>query len=552
VRGVFIRKSASLGRQALVAAWASSLASAALFVAFAIFVLRPGPAEWSGIVRVALALSVGVPVLIAVLGIPAGRALRRLRLAPSVGASGQPLRTDLPALLQIHRAPLSVALPVFVIATSAALADTTGLLPWSGIHGPRALAVGFAAVGTLQLGLHASVLVWRDLIWTELSALPPRSLSLQVHGTLAHRLVLRVVSVAGFVVAWAVAAFFVAAGHFPHLVPAALVVGVVAYGALLVVLVVSYRLGRHVVADVRRLTAFVDALRSNEEWTATGELPLLGRPLSTQPAEALNQAIVAVAERFARMANEEARVRGVLERAERLRPRFMAWVSHDLRGPLNSIKGFAEILSRGEDPPLSPEQRESLMTIQESGEELLRLVTEIIDATRLLEGRIELHLGWTPIVTLLTEAIGQVRLLRRRRPVELETNLQPGLPVLKVDRARLVQALVSVLAFVQHPLEQGSVHVGVRVIDPRPERRGLVRFEIRASPGVDLGDGKHLFEALRPERGPSGQRVAGLGVGLFLARGLVERHGGALGYHPGLQQSGGTFVLDLPITSEAA
>jgi K+-sensing histidine kinase KdpD len=325
----------------------------------------------------------------------------------------------------------------------------------------------------------------------------------------------------------------------------------VAYGAQLVALILAYRFGLRVATDVRRLTAFVGALRSDEEWTSTGELPVLGAPLSTQPAEALNQAIVAVAERFARVANEETRVRGVLERAERLRPRFMAYVSHDLRGPLNSIKGFAEILSRGEDPPLSPEQRESLATIQESGEELLRLVTEIIDSTRLLEGRIELFPRWTPIVTLLTEAVGQVRLLRRRRPIELDTHLQPGLPVLRVDRARLVQALVSILAFLQHPLEEGAIHVNVRVIEARPGNPGVVRFEFRSSPGVDRGDGAHLFEALRPGRAPTGQRVAGLGVGLSLARGLVERHGGQLSYRPGLQQVGGCFVLDLPLPSEA-
>ncbi|NOY90197.1 MAG: hypothetical protein GXP55_03230, partial [Deltaproteobacteria bacterium] len=364
--------------------------------------------------------------------------------------------------------------------------------------------------------------------------------------------VLRVVSVSGFVVAWAVAAFLVAAGGHPASLPVAVAVGAVAYSAELFALLGAHRLGRRVALDVRRLTAFVEALRSDEEWTSTGELPVVGAPLSTQPAEALNQAIVALAERFARVANEEARARAVLERAERLRPRFMAYVSHDLRGPLNSIKGFAEILSRGTNPPLAPEQRESLATIQESGEELLRLVTEIIDSTRLTEGRIDLHRRWTPIVTLLTEAIGQVRLLRRRRPIELETSLQPGLPVLQVDRGRLVQALVSVLAFVQHPLEDGSVHVGVRVIETRPERAGRVRFEIRASPGVDLGDGEHLFEALRPERGPTGQRVAGLGVGLSLARGLVERHGGELRYRPGLQQTGGAFVLDLPLPPEGS
>jgi len=526
---------------------ASSLAASALFMAFAIFVLRPARGEWPGVFRVAAALGVGVPLLVGLGGLFVWRSLRLLSPPDSSAQdSAAQAALDGAALVRVHRAPLAMALTIFGLFVAASIMDSTGLVPWSGLQGTRGVAVGFAAAGTLQLGLHLSVIAWRDTIWSKLPRVPPQLLKRSLRQTLAYRLALRVISVAGFCAAWAVAAFLVSVDEISGAEQVAILVGLLGYGGVLLTWGAAYRLGRRVVLDVRRLTAFVRALRSDEEWTSTGELPVLGASLSTQPAEALNQAIISLAERFAHVANEEARVRSVMEQAERLRPRFMAYVSHDLRGPLNSIKGFAEILARGKDP-LAPEQLESLATIQESGEELLRLVTEIIDTTRLEAGRIEIFPSYTPIVTLLTEAIGQVRLLRRRRPIALDTNLQPGLPALFVDRPRIVQALVSVLAFMQHPLEEGAVHVSVRIPAEHMGEAQSVCFEFRSSPAVDLGGAVHLFEALRPERAPTGQRVAGLGVGLALARGLVELHGGRLEYRLGLQRMGGVFLLTLPL-----
>lgn len=308
------------------------------------------------------------------------------------------------------------------------------------------------------------------------------------------------------------------------------------------------RLGSMIGRDLRGL---IDSMRVVTATPTSEGLPS-GWTFATrtQPGADLASALRDLAERYAQSAAEEARARGSIEDLQKLKSRFMAYMSHDLRSPLNSIRGFSEILLRGTDGPLNPSQRESVEMVRDSGEQLLRVVSDILDSAKLEAGRLELDRRWTPSVEILTEAVTQARTLAQGADIEIATELEPGLPPVLVDRSRVVQAVVGVLGYVMQAMRGGTVRLRARVLagGPGPERQLRVEV-IDVSSAIRAEDREHLFEAFRALREPSGRRIRGLGLGLSLARGLVAEHGGELWFETHGEQ-GTMFCVALPIERE--
>jgi signal transduction histidine kinase len=310
------------------------------------------------------------------------------------------------------------------------------------------------------------------------------------------------------------------------------------------------RAGASLWGDVAALRQRVERILAGDE----GSMPPAA--LRTVPGRGIASAVDGWAERHAQSVEDEAKARRSIEEMQRLKSRFMAYVSHDLRSPLNSIKGFAEILARGADGPLNPAQLESVEMIRQSGDDLLRLVNDILDSAKLEAGRLTLQRRWIPVVEILTEAVRQARDLATGRSITMEVEVEPGLPPVHVDPDRVVQAVVGVLAHVVRVMGQGTVHLRARVAPATGDRERHLRLEvIDASAGLRPEDRERLFEAFRAVREASGRRVGGLGLGLSLARGLVAAHGGDVWYERGGLGGGGlragsetAFCLSLPLT----
>jgi len=202
-----------------------------------------------------------------------------------------------------------------------------------------------------------------------------------------------------------------------------------------------------------------------------------------------------------------------------VRARFMAAMGHELRSPLNSISGFAQLLEDGSDGPLNDAQRENVVLVRRAAGELLTLLTDILDTARIEAGRVRLDRQWTAPVEVLTLALERLR-TQSELEANIEAQVQPGLSPLYVDRARLGQALVNVMRAV--PRER-KLHVRVR--ESRERDRPAVRFELhdRTKPITEA-------EALRafdpdPAARPEGRSLA-LGLALSVARDLAQLHGG--------------------------
>jgi len=252
-----------------------------------------------------------------------------------------------------------------------------------------------------------------------------------------------------------------------------------------------------------------------------------------------------VIERLRESVDVERRVKTTIEERQAQKTIFMASMSHDLRSPLNSIMGFSELLTSDIGGELTPGQLENVAVIQRSGSELLELLNDIIDTARLDAGRLPLRREWTPTVALLAEATRQGRDLVALRTgigdgFTIEEELEPGLPPVHIDRARIVQALLCLFRHATRAMEGGAIRLSAR------SAAGAVRVAVTDSgPPVQDEDRQRVFDAFHSIISVSGHRIGGMGLALSLARSLVRAHGGEVHYDASAR-GGTTIVLSIP------
>jgi two-component system, OmpR family, sensor histidine kinase KdpD len=233
------------------------------------------------------------------------------------------------------------------------------------------------------------------------------------------------------------------------------------------------------------------------------------------------------------LAGEAEQARVAVE-TERLRNTLLSSVSHDLRTPLATITGAATTLLQPSalDPATERELKEA---IYEEGERLNRLVTNLLDMTRLESGSMRLNRDWESIEELVGTALARLERSLRDRPVSV--SVPPDLPLVPVDAVLIEQVLVNLLDNAIKYTEPGSP----LEIAARPEGRAVV-VEVRDDgPGLTAGAEERVFEKFY--RGASGQR--GFGLGLPICRAIVTAHGGTISAEN--RRPGAIFRFTLPL-----
>ena len=230
---------------------------------------------------------------------------------------------------------------------------------------------------------------------------------------------------------------------------------------------------------------------------------------------------------FSRQTAIDGRARDQIASARELRTRFMAAMSHELRSPLNSIVGFSQLLENGLEGELTSGQLESVTMVRRSSEELILLLTDVLDLARIEAGRLRLRRGWTPSVEILTEAVSRGRRIVDGRDVTIEAELQPGLPPVHVDQRRIVQAVAALFRHVATSLSKTTIRLRARIVDGPPGPPDQLRIEIHdAMDAIPKAEVERIFDAFRELTAPAGRRVGGLGMALSLSRELIRQHGG--------------------------
>jgi signal transduction histidine kinase len=205
---------------------------------------------------------------------------------------------------------------------------------------------------------------------------------------------------------------------------------------------------------------------------------------------------------------------------ERMRGLFLASMSHDLKAPLNAILGFAGLFSRG---VLTEGQRESVAIIEQRGLELLYLIDTILDAARVEAGELTVSPERTRVGDVVMPAVLDARALTGGMGVEIVGEIQPGVPHVAADPARLTQALTAIILVATRFAERG--HVLVRASMPAGDDRLRIDVDVTGH-GIAPADQEKIFDAFR--HADRARRHGSLGLGPSLARSIVELHGGAI------------------------
>jgi signal transduction histidine kinase len=248
--------------------------------------------------------------------------------------------------------------------------------------------------------------------------------------------------------------------------------------------------------------------------------------------------LVAVA-RMAAIAMQNARLYRATQEAVHLRDEFLAIASHELKTPLTSILGQGQLALRRleRDGQLGSVQgARTLEVITQQGQKLSRLVSQLLDVSRLESGKLTVEPEPTDLAALLEQVVASAQVWSERHPITLEA--PPALP-LALDPLRLEQVLTNLLDnAIKYSPDGGAIEVSLAVAD------GAVELSVRDH-GLGVPPEKRAYVFERFYQAHAQEHRSGLGLGLYVSRQIVELHGGTIDC--AFPADGGTrFVVRLP------
>ncbi|MFN3374244.1 MAG: sensor histidine kinase, partial [Chloroflexus sp.] len=233
-----------------------------------------------------------------------------------------------------------------------------------------------------------------------------------------------------------------------------------------------------------------------------------------------------------------------VQRADRLKTGFLATVSHELRTPLTSIIGYTDMLRRGVLGELSPDVQETLGYMKQASLNLMRLISDILEFSRMEAGQLEMEVEPVEVSMIIQNVAGQMLPQARERNLALMVNVPSDLPKVAANAGRLEQVLINLVSnAIKFNRPDGRVEICAEL------RGEWVRICVKDTGiGIAPADQERIFEEFQRVRQLNGQKVHGIGLGLAICRRLITYMGGKIGVEsaPG---EGSTFFCDLPVVA---
>ncbi|MFZ0499200.1 MAG: response regulator [Steroidobacteraceae bacterium] len=231
-----------------------------------------------------------------------------------------------------------------------------------------------------------------------------------------------------------------------------------------------------------------------------------------------------------------------LERSNQYKSEFLANMSHELRTPLNSTLILAKLLADNKPGNLTEDQVRFAQTIAAAGQELLAVINDVLDLSKIEAGMIEVTPGPVALVSVLETMRANFQGSAHEKGLDFGTQLAPGAPErIETDAARLGQILRNLIANALKFTDKGSVRLTVHAADAHS-----VSFAVRDT-GIGISPEQHgvIFEAFRQADGSTHRKYGGTGLGLSISRDLARLLGGDISVES-IPGAGSTFELTLP------
>jgi signal transduction histidine kinase len=297
-------------------------------------------------------------------------------------------------------------------------------------------------------------------------------------------------------------------------------------------LVFGYVLAWSVIGPIKRMEARLGAIASGD---FAGHVDVPNRDELGTLAANINQ-----------MNDELGRVYDALENASRHKSEFLANMSHELRTPLNAIIGFSDVLGEEMYGKLNDSQRQYVTDISEAGQHLLSLINDILDLSKVEAGRMDLAMSDVSIADTLESGLMMHRARAIRNAIALNLEVAPDVGAVQADERKIRQVVFNLVSnAVKFTPSGGRVDVSARrhdrVVEIAVADNGM---------GISPADQESIFEEFRQAGASSPGTQEGTGLGLTLAKRLVELHGGRLWVQSELGV-GTTFRFTLPVSGQS-
>jgi signal transduction histidine kinase/HAMP domain-containing protein/CheY-like chemotaxis protein len=239
-----------------------------------------------------------------------------------------------------------------------------------------------------------------------------------------------------------------------------------------------------------------------------------------------------------------------LDQASRYKSQFLANMSHELRTPLNSLLVLARLLAQNPEGNLTAKQVEYATIVHSSGSDLLRLINDILDLTKVEAGKMDIHPERFALAGLIEDLRGVFGPLTTEKRLRFTIDAAPGAPAeLVTDRQRLRQILYNLLSNAVKFTERG--HVGLHIgLDSQTGAGPVLVFSVTDTGiGISGENLTSIFSAFQQGDGTTSRRYGGTGLGLAICREVAAQLGGEVTVQSELGQ-GSTFSLYLPVTPD--
>jgi len=296
---------------------------------------------------------------------------------------------------------------------------------------------------------------------------------------------------------------------------------------VLVALLLATIIGRRITTPMATLSSAAEAFGEGGGMTETV-------PATVREVEDVRRAFVDAAALVEKRAAEA-------EEANRAKDEFLAVVSHELRTPLNAVYGWARMLQSGQLDEASAARALDVIVRQANAQ--VQLIDDLLDVSRVITGKMRLDIRTVELETVIESALDAVRPAATAKGIGLEAALDPRAGAITGDPDRLQQVVWNlVMNAVKFTPRGGRVAVGLERVNSH------VKVSVSdTGRGIDAALLPFIFDRFRQADSSTTRAHAGLGLGLALARHLVELHGGTLSAQSGGAGKGATFVVTLPL-----
>ena len=334
----------------------------------------------------------------------------------------------------------------------------------------------------------------------------------------------------------------------------AMTIGGLVLLAILTAFVIAYRMQRSIVSPMLQLA------NTAREISSTRDYALRAVPTTRDEVgvviRAFNEMLDRIAERDAALSRTNAELEVEVEErrrveeertaalarerdANRLKDEFLATLSHELRTPLNAVLGWTRVLRAAHVEPAT--EKRALDSIERNARVQARLIEDLLEVSRIVTGKLRLQVRPVDLAAIVDAAVEVVQPAAMAKKITLNVAITARPAMTSGDPDRLQQVVWNVLSnAVKFTPANGEV-------DVRLEQAQGYRLTVRDSgPGIEPRFLPHVFEAFRQADGTASREHGGLGLGLAIAKQLVELHGGTINAQSRGRGTGATFEIYLP------